>query len=63
MTIVAILALLFGIALVTDGALNRGLLSWAAASAGSTAISILRLGEVLVGGIIFIILGFLASPC
>jgi hypothetical protein len=63
MTILAILALLFGIFLVTDGALNRGLLSWAAAGAGSTVVSILRLGEVLLGGVIFTVLGFLASPC
>lgn len=63
MTILAILVLLFGIFLVSDGALHRGLLSRAAPGAGTAVISMLRTGEVLVGGVIFTVLGFLASPC
>ena len=59
MTILAILALLLGIFLVSDGAFDRGLL----ARVFPGAMSAIRITEVGTGGIIFLVLGFVLSPC
>lgn len=61
MTIVALLILFFGIFLVFDGAASRGLVARAVAGAGPAAVFGWRLGEVLLAGVLFILLGFLFS--
>lgn len=63
MTILAILALLFGIFLVFDGAFNPGLLGVALRNAGETTVAVVRIAEVITGGIIFVLLGFGFSSC
>jgi hypothetical protein len=63
MTILAILALLFGIFLVFDGAFNRGLLATVLQSAGETTVGVIRIAEVAAGGTVFLLLGFLLSAC
>ncbi len=63
MTILAILALLFGIFLAFDGAFNRGLLVTILPVAGAATVAVIRIGEVVTGGIVFVLLGFLLSPC
>lgn len=61
MTIVALLILSIGIFLAVDGANSRGLVARAVAGAGPAAVFGWRLGEVLVAGAIFIIVGALFS--
>ena len=63
MTILAILALLFGVFLVFDGAFNRGLLVAILQSAGETTVGVIRIAEVAAGGTVFLLLGFLLSAC
>jgi hypothetical protein len=63
MTILAILALLLGILLVSDGAFSRGLLVSLLPDPGPAIVSVIRLAEVALGGLIFAIVGFVASTC
>ena len=63
MTILAILALLFGILLVSDGAFSRGLLVSLLPDPGPSIVSVIRLAEVALGGLVFAIVGFVASTC
>jgi len=63
MTFLAILALLFGIFLAFDGAFNRGLLVTIMPNAGAATVAVIRIAEVAAGGIVFLLLGFVLSPC
>jgi hypothetical protein len=63
MTILAILALLFGIFLASDGAFNRGLLVTILPDPGAATVALIRIAEVVTGGIVFLLLGLLLSPC
>jgi hypothetical protein len=63
MTFLAILALLSGIFLVSDGAFRRGLLVMIIPNLNETAAVVIRLSEIVVGGLIFFLLGQLSSKC
>jgi hypothetical protein len=63
MTILAIFALLFGIFLIFDGAFNRGLLVTVLPGAGTAAVSVIRIAEVVTGGMVFVLLGLAFSTC
>jgi hypothetical protein len=52
------MALLFGICLVFDGAFNRGLFVSALPSACSATVAVIRIAEVVTGGMVFVLLGF-----
>jgi len=56
------MVLLFGIFLVSDGAFRRGLLI-TVSNLDETAANIVRLSEIVVGGVIFFLLGQLSSKC
>ncbi len=57
-----LMVLLFGIFLVSDGAFRRGLLI-TVSNLDETAANIVRLSEIVVGGVIFFLLGQLSSKC
>ena len=63
MTFLAILALLLGIFLASDGAFRRGLLVMIIPNLNETAAVVIRLSEIVVGGLIFFLLGQLSSKC
>jgi len=64
MTFLAMLALFFGIFLVSDGAFARGLLvKPIPEDAGAVPVVIIQFLEIVVGGLIFIALGFGWSRC
>jgi len=54
--------LLFGVFLVSDGAFRRGLLI-TVTNLDETPANFVRLTEIVVGGVIFFLLGQLASKC
>ena len=63
MTFLAWLALLFGIFLVSDGAFRRGLLVMTIPNLNEAAESVIRVTELVIGGLIFFMLGQLVSRC
>ena len=63
MTVLAILALLFGIFLACDGAFDRGALVTVLPDASAPTVAVIRTAEVVLAGIIFVFLGFALCPC
>lgn len=63
MTFLSILALLFGILLVSDGAFRPGLAVMLIPGLNETARLVICLSEIVIGGLIFCLLGQLASKC
>jgi hypothetical protein len=63
MIILALLALFLGILLVCDGAFSRGLLVSLLPDPEPSVVSVIRLAEVSMGGLVCVIVGFAASTC
>jgi hypothetical protein len=63
MTILAILLLLLGICLVFDGAFTRGLFVTILPSSSIAAVSLVRITEVVIGGMVLVIVGLAFSTC
>jgi hypothetical protein len=63
MTFLAILALLFGIFMLFDGAFDRGLLVTVLPNLNGATAAVIRLTEVVIAGMIFLLLGLGLSTC